>query len=123
MKRIKVTLRKKVYRELISDIDKANKDIRDITHQNIYLEPVRRKCRSIRPIAELKLIRKHAAILYQVLVAGKAWKCGCQNLHLASLRLEPRPQMPGVSIANSSSRFRFRVLLCTSQEGEYSPEA
>ena len=122
MKRIKVTLSKKIYKELLNDIDKANKDIRDITHQNIYLEPVRRKRQSKRPIAELKLIRKHAASLYQVLMTGKAWKCGCRNHHLASLRLEPRPQVLEITKPNPASHFRFRVLLCTSQQGEGSPK-
>ena len=118
MKRIKVTLSKKIYKGLLDDIDKANKDIRDITHQNIYLEPIRRKRQSTRPIAELKLIRKHAASLYQVLVTGKSWKCGCKNHHLASLRLEPRSQMLEVARANSASHFRFRVLLSTGEGGE-----
>ena len=122
MKRIKVTLSKKIYKELLDDIDKANKDIRDITHQNIYLEPIRKKRQSKRPIAELKLIRKHAASLYQVLVTGKAWKCGCKSHHLASLRLEPRPQMLEMTRPNSYSPFRFRVLLCTSQGGDDPPK-
>ena len=115
MKRIKVTLSKKIYKDLLDDIDKANKDIRDITHQNVYLEPIRKKRRSKRPIAELKLIRKYAASLYQVLVTGNAWKCACKNHHLASLRLEPRLQMLDVARANPASHFRFRVLLSITQ--------
>ena len=120
MKRIRVTLRGKIYKEVLSDIDKANKDIRDITHQNIYLEPVRRRRQLKGQIAELQLIKRHATSLYQVLVTGKAWKCGCKNHHLVSLRLEPRPQMLEIARPSSASHFRFRVLLCTRSEGDSS---
>ena len=90
LKRIRVTLSKNVYKEILETIDRANKELREITHQNIYLEPIRRKRRSKRPLAELKLIRKHATSLYQVLVTGKSWNCSCKMLHMASLRLESR---------------------------------
>ena len=122
MKRIKITPHKKIYKEVLDDIYKANKDTRDITHQNLYLEPVRNKRRSKRPIAEFKIIKNQAASLYQVLITGKAWKCGCKVQHLASLRLEPRTQMFEVAGANSAPAFRFRVLLCTSQEGGNPPK-
>ena len=120
--RIKATLSKNVYKELLNDIDKTNKDIREITHQNVYLEPLRKKRQSRRPIADLKLIRKHAASLYQVFVTGKAWKCGCKSHHLASLRLDPRSQTLEGTVKASASAYRFRILLSTSENGQSPPK-
>ena len=116
MKRIKVTLSKNLYKDILDTIDKANKELRDITHQNIYLEPIRQKRRSRRPLYELKLIRRHATSLYQVLVLGKAWKCSCKMLHMASLRLESRPNELEATNADILPTVRFRILLSTRQE-------
>ena len=116
MKRIKVTLSKNVYKEILDTIEKANRDLRDITHQNIYLEPVRQKRRSKRPLAHLKLIKKHATSLYQALITGKSWRCSCKMLHLASLRLEPRTDNFEVVNVDTVQRLRFRILLSTRRE-------
>ena len=118
MKRIKVTFSKKIYSEILDTIDKANKELREITHQNIWLEPVRQKRRSKRPLAQLKLIRKHASSLYQALITGKAWRCSCTTLHLASLRLESRTDTLKAVNVDTMERMRFRVLLSTRREEE-----
>lgn len=118
MRRIRVTLSKNIYNEALDVIDKANKDLREITHQNIYLETIRQKRTSKRPLAELKLIRAHAKSLYQVFVIGNAWKCTCRMLHMASLRLEPRPETLEEVNAENAPKVKFRVLLSTSQERE-----
>lgn len=115
MKRIKVTLSKNIHKEALDMIDKANKDLRDITHQNIYLEPHRKKRRSRRPLAELKLVRKHATSLYHVFITGKAWKCSCNMLHMASLRLESRPEVLEAVNADTAPKMKFRILLSTIQ--------
>ena len=116
MKRIKVTLSKNIHKEALDMIDKANKDLRDITHQNIYLEPIRQQRRSKRPLAELKLIRQHATSLYHVLITGKAWKCRCKMLHMASLRLESRPDPLEAINTDTPPRLKFRILLSNRQE-------
>ena len=116
MKRIKVTLSKHLYKEILDTIDNANKELREITHQNIYLEPIRHKRRSRRPLLELKLIRRHATSLYQVLVLGRAWKCSCNLLHMASLRLESRPNELEATNPDTLPTVRFRILLSARQE-------
>ena len=122
MKRIKVTLSKNIYKEILDTIDKANKELRDITHQNIWLEPVRQKRRSKCPLAQLKLIRKHAISLYQVLITGKAWRCSCTTLHLASLRLESRTNTFKAVNVDTMEQMRFRILLST-RRGDESRQA
>ena len=117
MKRIKVTLSKNIHKEALSMIDKANKDLRDITHQNIYLEPIRKKRRSKRPLAELKVIRQYAASLHHVFITGKAWRCRCRLLHMASLRLESRPEPLGAASDDAAPNVKFRILLSTREEG------
>lgn len=99
-------------------IDIANKDLRDMTHQNIYLEAIRQKRRSKRPLTELKLIRKHATSLYQVFINGKSWKCSCKMVHMASLRLESRPEAIERVDRDTEPKLRFRMLLSTNQDGD-----
>ncbi len=111
MKRLKLTFSKNTYKELLEDIHRANRELREVTHHNIALEPMKRKRRSRRPITDLKLIRKHAASLYQVLMNDKAWKCKCKMHHLASLRLEARPQTIENVKVDSLQTHKFRVLL------------
>ena len=113
LKRLKVTLSKSVYDGLLNSIDKANKDLRDITHQNRYLEPIREKKKSRRHIEDLQLIRKHAASLYRVLVTGTAWKCPCRKSHMASLRLESRPQKSDTELPITHKFYTFRVVFST----------
>ena len=110
MKRIKVTLAKNTYQEMLDTIDKANKQLRDITHQNIYLEPFRRRRRSNRQLAQLKLVRRYALSLSQVLIPGKAWHGTCGMVHMASLRLECHAKELQAD-ADTEARVKFRTLL------------
>lgn len=113
-----MTLRRRTYKELFNDIDRANKDLQELTQQGISLEPIRRKRRSQRPIAELKLIRKHAASLYQVLINDKAWKYSCKTHHMASLRLEARPQTSEGVRTSIPQDYIFRVIITVSDEAD-----
>lgn len=111
MQRLKITLKNRVYRELLSDISRANKDLRDFTHQSLALEPIKRTRRSRRSVAELKLIRRYATSLYHVLMTDRAWRCSCKTYHKASLRLEARPQtMEGLKVGVPQEHV-FRVLI------------
>lgn len=85
MKRIKLTLSKSVYKELLDEIWQANRELREVTHQNIAREIRKGKRRSKRPLAQLRLIRKYAVSLYQLLMTEKTWKCTCGVYHMASL--------------------------------------
>ena len=111
MQRLKLTFSKSVYKELLGEIEKNNKNLREITHQNISLEPAKRQRRSRRPIAELKLIRQQAASLYRVFMSEKIWKCNCKAHHMASLRLEARPRKVEEVRADVTQQHTFRVLL------------
>ncbi|KAL8812442.1 MAG: hypothetical protein Q9223_007291 [Gallowayella weberi] len=115
MKRLKLTFSKNIYKELLEDIRRANRDLREFTHQNIALEPIKYKRRARRPIADLRLIRRHAASLYQVLMTDQTWKCTCKMHHLASLRLEARPQMLEER-ADPAQRHPFRILMSVAKE-------
>ena len=108
--------------EILQNIDKANKELRDITHQNMYLEPIRQGRRSKRRLAQLKLIRKHATSLYQVLITGKAWRCSCRILHMASLRLESRSDAFDATSVDTMEKVKFRILFFTRQGAE-NPQA
>lgn len=108
MKRFKLAFSERVYKHLLDDIDRANKDLRDFTHENISMEPGRKR-RSKRPIKELKLIREHARSLYRVLMSEKTWKCECKRHHRASLRLEARPPVTATATTLASRKTVFRV--------------
>lgn len=111
MKRLKNLISEKIYKDLLKKIDRANKDLREATHHNIALEPLRRKRRSKCPIADIKHIRRIAASLYQVIMNDKTWKCKCKMHHLASLRLEARPQTIKDVTATKRRKHAFRILL------------
>lgn len=122
MRRLKLTFSKSVYKELLDDIRRANQDLREFTHQNIALEPVKHNRRSKRPIADLRLIRKHAASLYQVLMTDQTWKCTCKMHHLASLRLEARPRMLESEV-DLARQHAFRILLSVTKEASQTTSA
>lgn len=110
MKRLKLTFSITVHKDLLDRIRDANTDLESFTQHNITVEPKRKRL-SKRPIANLKLIRKHAASLYQVFMTDKAWKCICNRCHMPSLRLEARPQTIEDVKAEISQRYIFRILL------------
>lgn len=106
LKRLKLTLSKPIYERLLDEINRANKDLREITHQNVYLEPHRKKRRSKRPMSELGTTRAHARSLHNVLIMGTKWKCRCRNHHTTSLRLDIEDPSAG-----SILRQKFRILM------------
>lgn len=111
LQRIKVTFSINMYRELLDKIRDANTDLERFTKHNNDIEP-KRKLLSKRPIANLKLIRKHAASLYKVFMTEEAWQCTCKLCHMASLQLETRSQTAEDSKAgNIPQRYTFRLLL------------
>ncbi|KAL8977626.1 MAG: hypothetical protein Q9205_006610, partial [Flavoplaca limonia] len=118
MERIKITLRKKIYKELLDDIDRANKVLYEFTQQGISLEPIQRKRLSKRSVAELKLIRKHAASLYQVFMNDKAWRCSCKTHHVVSLCLEVRPQISNDVKTSTPQDYAFRVMITVSDPAD-----
>ncbi|KAL9024522.1 MAG: hypothetical protein Q9180_007877 [Flavoplaca navasiana] len=111
MKRLKLTFSKSVYKELLDEIRLANQDLRECTHQNIALEPKKHHRKAKSALADLRLIRRHAASLYQVLINDNTWKCQCGMEHLASLRLEARPQTNNMGSTDATKTHAFRMLL------------
>ena len=115
MKRLKIALLKDVHNEMLETIEESNKKLRDITHQCVYLDPLR-KSRNSRPsTANLGMIRRHARSLHQTLITGKGWKCACRKYHMASLRLEPRSEVFKKKGIVTTLPLTFRVLLATPQ--------
>lgn len=93
--------------------------------RNVYLEPLRRSRKNKQPSADIKLIRRHAASLYQLIIAGAAWSCQCKEYHLASLRLEPRSTKMVKDRSGGDSRYNFRILFSRSRQAlgmETTPE-
>ncbi|KAL8883512.1 MAG: hypothetical protein Q9192_007127, partial [Flavoplaca navasiana] len=111
MKRLKLTFSKSVYKELLDEIRLANQDLRECTHQNIALESKKHQRKARSALADLRLIRRHAASLYQVLINDNTWKCQCGMDHLASLRLEARPQTNNMGSTDATKTHAFRMLL------------
>ncbi|KAL8655055.1 MAG: hypothetical protein Q9226_003196 [Calogaya cf. arnoldii] len=116
MRRVKLTFSKSVYKSLLDDIRRANQDLREFTHQNIALEPKKQQRRARSAIVDLRMIRRHAASLYQVLMNEKTWKCKCGMHHLASLRLESRPQSNQNFKADAANAPAFRILLSVAKD-------
>lgn len=118
MKRLKLALLRDSYKDLLGTTEKANRYIRDITHQNVYLEPFRHKRQSKRPMKNLRTIRAQAASLHRALISKRVWICPCKYSHVASLRLEPRAQ--GLE-PDDSCLFRFHMALSTKRSPRHVP--
>ena len=102
------------------EIEKANRDLRDCTHQSIRLEPLRQRKRSpLIRATDFRLIRQRARSLFTALVCGKSWQCPCREYHGASLRLEARPweRKSDYHQTSAGSEDRFHVLLHTEDGG------
>jgi hypothetical protein len=105
-KRIKFSLTKSSYEELMKRIEKDNDTLANLTGQSLRLEPTRLR-RSNRT-TDFDRIRSQADSLYRVL--KKNWCCSCQTPHNASLRLEARTSGNSGSFDTESERMRFRML-------------
>ena len=125
MTKLKLVISRGSYNKLLETMDKANKDLREFTHQNIHLETQRRKRGFKRLPTDYKDIRRRADSLYDAVVAGRSWNCLCKKYHVASLRLEPRPNWFDNRHATAAPRLKFGVLLFKSHtrgEGRLSSE-
>ncbi|KAL8686311.1 MAG: hypothetical protein Q9218_007195 [Villophora microphyllina] len=112
-KRLKVVLSRRVYMQTLEEIDKANRKLRECTHQSRLLEPSRRKIRSSRTKVQSHKIRRHLKSLRHILDSVKAWNCDCQQYHATSLRLQA-PSWGDSSNNGGQSQvqgIRVRVLL------------
>ncbi|EPE36148.1 hypothetical protein GLAREA_05486 [Glarea lozoyensis ATCC 20868] len=103
-KRIKFSLSKSAYEDLMRRVDKDNGILANLTHQSLRLEPVRQR-RMTRGVAEFDRIRSQAESLYRGL--KKNLCCTCQTPHHANLRLEARtsPNREG-----DVGKLRFRMI-------------
>ena len=96
-----------MYHELLDQIDKANQDLFQRIHQGRRLEPSRTKRRSKKRTVEFAIVRSRVQSLWNTLIKGKSWRCGCRHSHAASLRLEPRLWEKDTH----EERIRFQLLL------------
>ncbi|KAL8679575.1 MAG: hypothetical protein Q9186_004169 [Xanthomendoza sp. 1 TL-2023] len=87
-KRAKLVLSKRIHRELIDEIYRANHDLLQRIQQSRRLEPSRSKRRSSKPLFEFIAVRRRLKSLWNALITGKSWSCGSRDAHAASLRLE-----------------------------------
>lgn len=125
LKKLKLAIMKKTYKEQLAEIEKANKDLRECTQQSRRLEPGRRKRQSHRKAVDFKSIRRHAGSLYSIFIRSNFWNCRCRNQHTVNLRLEPRPWNENARALNSESvdtkgalPMRFQILLSRGREKE-----
>lgn len=86
IKRFKLAFNKNAYEEQLTRIERANRFLRDTTHQNRLLEHFRSnnvKLQSV--ISSLRQIRKDAKSLHHSVVLGHCWKCPCRGKHIVNL--------------------------------------
>ncbi|KAL9607785.1 MAG: hypothetical protein Q9167_007330 [Letrouitia subvulpina] len=125
LKKLKLAMMRKNYKEQLAEIDKANKDLRECTQQSRRLEPGRRKRQSYRKAVDFKSIRRHAGSLYSIFIQSSFWNCRCRNQHTVNLRLEPRPWHENAGALNTENvntkgvlPIRFQILLSRGREKE-----
>ncbi|KAF2728681.1 hypothetical protein EJ04DRAFT_581165 [Polyplosphaeria fusca] len=115
-KRLKFSLNRSDYEDLMTKLRQANSSLHRMTTQTISLETLQNAKRSNRQsIPNFKVIQDRAMGFHSALRSG--WKCACQTDHNVSLRLEHR--MEDVSSdedeeEEKSMRDPFRVVFCYS---------
>jgi hypothetical protein len=84
-KRLKFSLKKSDYKELMDRLRRANESLDRLTNQTTKLETHQRERQSV---PNFRTIKERADSFYSALRSG--WTCPCQADHTVSLRLEPR---------------------------------
>jgi hypothetical protein len=84
-KRLKFSLKKSDYKELMDRLRRANESLDRLTNQTTYLETHQREHESVPNFCTIK---ERAESFYSALRSG--WNCPCQAHHTVSLRLEAR---------------------------------
>ena len=88
-KRLKFSLNKVDYSDLMTKFRNANSSLHRMTTQTISIESLQNSCKPDRQvIPNFSVINDRAQGFYSALSSG--WKCPCQSDHSVSLRLEPR---------------------------------
>lgn len=112
IKRLKLVLTKSACDEIFAQLRTANIDLRELTHQTRFLEPIRRKRHSRQQSLNYRRIQSQARSLHNALAEDTFWNCSCRNQHVALLRLEPRPRHRREAAGfDTGSGTRFRVCL------------
>ncbi|KAL9616432.1 MAG: hypothetical protein Q9160_008708 [Pyrenula sp. 1 TL-2023] len=119
IERLKLVLSTNTYAKLIEKIERANVTLREFTHQNRHLEPLRRQRKDVKNrIRYFSKIRNSASSLHRVLVkkGDRCWRCVCRRDHVINIRLEPRTlDDPKES---QSQQLRFHLLLSLKSSGK-----
>ncbi|KAF1829055.1 hypothetical protein BDW02DRAFT_651632 [Decorospora gaudefroyi] len=84
-KRLKFSLKRSDYKELMDRLRRANESLDRLTNQTAYLETHQRELQSV---PNFRTIKERAESFYSALRTG--WNCPCQAHHTVSLRLEAR---------------------------------
>jgi hypothetical protein len=84
-KRLKFSLKKSDYKDLMDRLRRANESLDRLTNQTTYLETHRPERQSV---PNFGTIKERADSFYSALRSG--WTCPCQAQHTVSLRLEAR---------------------------------
>jgi hypothetical protein len=88
-KRLKFSLNRVDYSDLMAKIRNANSSLHRMTTQTISIESLQNSCKPDRKsIPNFSVINDRAQGFYSALSSG--WKCPCQSDHSVSLRLETR---------------------------------
>ncbi|KAF1926714.1 uncharacterized protein M421DRAFT_102150 [Didymella exigua CBS 183.55] len=85
-KRLRFSLSKSDYADLINTIRHANTALHRLTFQRLHIENQQHAERISTP--NFRSINERAQGFYSILSSG--WTCSCQSSHAVSLRLEPR---------------------------------
>ncbi|KAF2467714.1 uncharacterized protein BDR25DRAFT_305454 [Lindgomyces ingoldianus] len=120
-KRLKFSLKKCDYDDLMARLRRANSSLHRLTTQTISLESLQSSCKSDgRSIPNFNAIHDRAKGFHFALRSG--WKCPCHADHTVNLRLEPR--MDDAQSDDSSDedeeydamRDSFHVVFCNGHE-------
>ncbi|CAG7945592.1 unnamed protein product [Penicillium nalgiovense] len=103
-------LSKAVYDDLLAKINAANTILKLLIDQSDQREASKKRRQSWSPLLQqYKKARKHAEGLFQTIIDGNYWRCGCKGQHCIQLQLQANPlgSAEDHPLRNCQSQFRM----------------
>lgn len=122
LQRIKISIKKKEYDQLLRRIQDANIFLQRLTERNLALEPIRKSRRMPKRSQRLHIERSRAQArsLHDALIKGDCWRRGCCQRHIVHIRLDRGWEAAQTPAKSGASRLRLSIYLDV--HGEWSEE-
>ncbi|EED18571.1 conserved hypothetical protein [Talaromyces stipitatus ATCC 10500] len=120
--RFRKILSKAIYEDILNKIDKVNQILKTLSDQSYQLDQARKgRGRWERGLKGHRDSRRHARVLYDILVRGQGWKCPCRNDHTVCFRLDLNTIHSSRNTEHPEKKTRFLIMLSSANKEAQRP--